>query len=48
MLTELQDNNAQKAGTWEPPIEAPTLLVDNINIDTCSNTAWEILLKQHP
>jgi tetratricopeptide (TPR) repeat protein len=48
MLMELQGNGAQKAGTWEPPMEAITLLAAAANIDTCSNTAWEMLLKQHP
>jgi tetratricopeptide (TPR) repeat protein len=48
MLTELQDNDAQKAGTWEPPMEAITLLVAETSIDGCSEKAWEMLLKQQP
>ena len=48
MLTELQGNGLQRAGTWEPPVDVITGLVANASVDECSEAAWEILRKQQP
>jgi len=48
MLTELQSNGSQRAGTWEPPLDLISGLVAKSSVDECSRAAWETLRKQQP
>ena len=48
MLTGLQGNGPQRAGTWVPPLDVITGLVAQTSVDNCGKATWETLRKQQP
>ena len=48
MLTELQSEGSQRAGTWEPPLDLITGLAAEPGVNECSRAIWETLRKQQP
>jgi tetratricopeptide (TPR) repeat protein len=48
MLTDLQGNGSQRAGTWVPPQDVITGLVAQTSVDDCGKAAWETLRRQQP
>jgi tetratricopeptide (TPR) repeat protein len=48
MLTYLQGNGPQRAGTWVPPLDVITGLVAQTSVDDCGKAAWETLRQQQP